>query len=94
MSRRKQLPTTHRLANGPDFANSSRFHSAPFQRQPVNRSPGPRFHSTPFHRLKSSKTRRRGKHGSAGRCSGYRAYKGVAAVARAKDSPQVQNFLT
>ena len=30
---------------GPDFANSSRFHSAPFQRQPVNRSTGPRFHA-------------------------------------------------
>jgi hypothetical protein len=56
MSRRKQLPTTHRLAFGPDFANSSRFHSAPFQRQPVNRSTGPRFHSAPLHRLKSSKT--------------------------------------
>ena len=56
MSRRKQLPTTHRLAFGPDFANSSRFHSAPFQRQPVNRSTGPHFHSTPLHRLKSSKT--------------------------------------
>jgi len=40
----------------PDFANSSRFHSAPFQRRPVNRSTGPRFHSTPFHRLKSPKT--------------------------------------
>ena len=45
MSRRKQLSTTHRLVLGPDFANSSRFHSAPFQRQPVNRSTGPRFHS-------------------------------------------------
>ena len=56
MSRRKQLPPTHRLGYGPDFANSSRFHSAPFQRQPVNRSTGPRFHSTPLHRLKSSKT--------------------------------------
>ena len=56
MSRRKQLPTTHRLAFGPDFANSSRFHSAPFQRRPVNHSTGPRFHSSPFHRLKSSKT--------------------------------------
>jgi hypothetical protein len=41
---------------GPDFADSSRFRSAPFQRRPVNRSTGPRFHSTPFHRLKSSKT--------------------------------------
>ena len=30
---------------GPDFANSSRFHSAPFQRRPVNRSTGPRFHA-------------------------------------------------
>ncbi len=30
---------------GPDFANSSRFHSAPFQRQPVNNSTGPRFHA-------------------------------------------------
>ena len=37
---------------------------------------------------------RRGKHGSAGRWSGYHAHKGAAAVARAKDSPQVQNFLT
>ena len=44
MSRRKQLSTTHRLAFRPDFANSSRFHSAPFQRRPVNRSTGPRFH--------------------------------------------------
>jgi hypothetical protein len=43
---------------GPDFADSSRFHSAPFQRRPVNRSTGPRFHSAPFHRLKSSKTGR------------------------------------
>jgi hypothetical protein len=41
---------------GPDFANSSRFHAAPFQRQPVNLSTGPRFHSTPFHRFKSPKT--------------------------------------
>ena len=41
---------------GPDFANSSRFRSAPFQRRPVNRSTGPRFHSMPFHRLKSPKT--------------------------------------
>jgi hypothetical protein len=41
---------------GPDFANSSRFHSAPFQRRPVNRSTGPRFHSAPFHRPESSKT--------------------------------------
>jgi hypothetical protein len=34
---------------GPDFANSSRFHSAPFQRQPVNCSTGPAlpFHSVP-----------------------------------------------
>ena len=56
MSRRKVLPTTHRLRKGPDFANSSRFHSAPFQRRPVNRSTGPRFHSAPLHRLKSSKT--------------------------------------
>jgi hypothetical protein len=39
MSRRKQLPTIHRLAFGPDFANSSRFHSAPFQRRPVNLFP-------------------------------------------------------
>jgi hypothetical protein len=46
MSRRKPLPTTHRLGMGPDFANSSRFRSAPFQRRPVNRSTGPRFHST------------------------------------------------
>jgi hypothetical protein len=30
---------------GSDFANSSRFHSAPFHRQPVNRSTGPRFHA-------------------------------------------------
>ena len=42
-SRRKQLPPTHRLGKGPDFANSSRFHFALFQRQPVNRSTGPRF---------------------------------------------------
>ena len=41
---------------GPDFANSSRFQSAPFQRQPVNRSTGPRFHPAPLHRLKPSKT--------------------------------------
>jgi len=50
------VPPTHRLGMGPDFANSSRFHSAPFQRRPVNRSTGPRFHSTALHRLKSSKT--------------------------------------
>jgi hypothetical protein len=56
MSRRKQLSTTHRLVLGPDFANSSRFHSAPFQRQPVNRSTGLHFHCTPLHRLKSPKT--------------------------------------
>ena len=31
ISRRQQLPTTHRLAEGPDFANSSRFHFALFQ---------------------------------------------------------------
>ena len=55
MSRRKQLPTTYRLVLGPDFANSSRFHSAPFQRRPVNLSTGPRFHCSPFHRLKSPK---------------------------------------
>ena len=30
---------------GPDFADSSRFHSAPFQRRPVNHSTGPRFHA-------------------------------------------------
>jgi hypothetical protein len=58
MSRRKPLPTTHRLLLGPDFANSTRLHSAPFQRRPVNHSTGPRFHSAPFHRLKSSKTGR------------------------------------
>ena len=40
---------------GPDFANSSRFHSAPFQRRPANRPTGPRFHSTPLHRLELSK---------------------------------------
>jgi len=45
VSRRKPLPTTHRLGKPPDFANSSRFHSAPFQRQPVNRSTGPRFYA-------------------------------------------------
>ena len=56
MSRRKRLPPTHRLARWPDFANSSRFHAAPFQRRPVNVSTGLRFHSSPFHRLKSSKT--------------------------------------
>jgi hypothetical protein len=50
------VPPTHRLRIGPDFANSSRFHAAPFQRQPVNLSTGPRFHSAPLHRLKSSKT--------------------------------------
>jgi len=50
------VPPTHRLGKGPDFANSSRFHSAPFQRRPVNRSTGPRFHFAPLHRLKSSKT--------------------------------------
>jgi hypothetical protein len=50
------VPPTHRLTRWPDFANSSRFHYAPFQRRPVNRSTGPRFHSTPLHRLKSSKT--------------------------------------
>jgi len=58
MSRRKPLPTTHRLVLGPDFANSTRLHSAPFQRRPVKHSTGPRFHSAPFHRLKSSKTGR------------------------------------
>jgi hypothetical protein len=62
MSRRKPLPTTHRLAFGPDFANSSRFHSTPFQRRPVNHSTGPRFHSTPLHRLKSPKTGRPRRH--------------------------------
>jgi hypothetical protein len=41
---------------GPDFADSSRFHAAAFQRQPVNNSTGPHFPSTPLHRLKSSKT--------------------------------------
>ena len=56
MSRQNPLPPTHRLGKGPDFANSSRFHSAPFQRRPVNRSTGPRFHSAPLHRLKSPKT--------------------------------------
>ena len=56
MSRRNLLSATHRLVLGPDFADSSRFHSAPFQRQPVNRSTGPRFHSAPLHRLKSSRT--------------------------------------
>ncbi len=50
------VPPTHRLGRWPDFANSSRFHSTPFQRRPVNRSTGPRFHSAPLHRLKSSKT--------------------------------------
>ncbi len=29
----------------PDVANASRFHSAPLQRRPVNRSTGPRFHA-------------------------------------------------
>jgi len=56
VSRQDPLPATHRLVLEPDFANSSRFHSAPFQRQPVNRSTGPRFHCAAFHRLKSSKT--------------------------------------
>ena len=56
MSLRNLLSATHRLVLGPDFADSSRFHSAPFQRQPVNRSTGPRFHSPPLHRLKSPKT--------------------------------------
>ena len=50
------VPPTHRRGKGPDFANSSRFHSAPFQRRPVNLSTGPRFHAAPFHRLKSPKT--------------------------------------
>jgi hypothetical protein len=36
---------------GPDFANSSRFHSAPFQRQPVNCSTGP---ALPFHSVTPS----------------------------------------
>ena len=60
MSRRKPLPTTHRLGKGPDFANSCRFRSAPFQRRryrqppqppprprrrPGNRSTSPRFHA-------------------------------------------------
>jgi hypothetical protein len=45
MSRRKPLPTTHRLVLGPDFTNSGRFRSAPFQRRPVNHSTGPRFHA-------------------------------------------------
>ena len=44
------------LRRGPDFANSSRFHFAPFQRRPVNHSTGPRIHSAAFHRLNSSKT--------------------------------------
>jgi hypothetical protein len=56
MSRRRVVPPTHRLVLGPDFADSSRFHSVPFQRQPVNRSTGSRFHFTPLHRLKSPKT--------------------------------------
>ena len=56
MSRRKQLSPTHRLAFGPDFANSSRFRSVPLQRQPVNHSTGLRFHYTALHRLKPSKT--------------------------------------
>jgi len=50
------VSTDTSAGEGPDFANSSRFHSAPLQRQPVNRSTGPRFHSAPLHRLKSSKT--------------------------------------
>ena len=50
------VPPTHRQRKGPDFANSSRFHSAPFQPGPVNHSTGPRFHPAPLHRLKSSKT--------------------------------------
>jgi len=54
MSRRNRLSPTHRLGEGPAFANSSRFHSASFQRQPVSDSTGPRLHSTPLHRLKSS----------------------------------------
>jgi len=41
MSRRKPPSTTHRLVLGPDFADSSRFHSAPFQRQPVIPNGGP-----------------------------------------------------
>ena len=40
LNRRKPLPTTPRLRWGSDFAHSSRFHSAPFQRRPVNRSTG------------------------------------------------------
>ena len=50
------VPPTHRQRKGPDFANSSRFHSAPFQPGPVNHSTGPRFHPAPLHRLKPSKT--------------------------------------
>jgi len=34
------------MGKGPDFANSSRLHAAPFQRQPVNDSTGPRFHAS------------------------------------------------
>ena len=79
MSHRKRLPTTHRLVLGPDFANSTRLHSTPLQRRPVNRSTGPRFHSAPLHRLKSSKTGSPGvvrakafvkSHQPAGRASG------------------------
>jgi hypothetical protein len=66
MSRRKKLPPTHRLRTGPDFANSSRFHSAPFQRRqrpaPPARASIPRLHSAPLHRLKSSKTGRPRRH--------------------------------
>jgi hypothetical protein len=58
------MSATQRLVLGPDFANSSRFHSAPFQRQPVNRSTGPRLHYAAFHRLKSSKTGKPRRHES------------------------------
>jgi hypothetical protein len=37
MSRRKQLPPTHPLRTGPEFANSSRFHAASFQRRASGR---------------------------------------------------------
>jgi hypothetical protein len=48
--------TTHRRRKGPDFAFSSRFHSAPFQRRPVTSATGSRSHSAPLPRLQSPKT--------------------------------------
>jgi hypothetical protein len=60
VSRQDHHPATPRLLLEPDFANSSRLHSAPFQRQPVNRTTGRRFHSAAFRRPDLPKTGRPG----------------------------------